>query len=89
MKAWTAAACAHPDFEVGFESISNNAGMAALREAVLGIGQLPTLTTFLPEANGGCIPSTAVRAALAEIDGQRRLDLTGIRGRMFLSVTDI
>lgn len=49
-EAWTAAACAHPDFQLPFEGISNNVGMAALREAVLGMGELPTLTTFLPKA---------------------------------------
>ncbi|WP_026414174.1 hypothetical protein [Actinomadura oligospora] len=75
----THAACAHEDMEVARERISNWGGYRYLKEAmeVAGWERFPVLREYLPDANGGELPTERAREALGELAAFRGCDDVG------------
>lgn len=67
---WKNNSCEHEEMELCYEHLSNNLGMADFRSIVKTLGgdkKYPTLTKYLPTANGGILPAESANNALQEL----------------------
>ena len=66
---WQESCCEHPDMKLCTEWVCNISGWSKLRWLFEELGPItPTLSTMLPDGNGGCFPAVQAESALHELD---------------------
>ncbi len=74
--AWQKKACAHPEFEVAHEHLSNWSGYRAFQESI-DPQKFPILGKQLPHSNGGSLGVDHLAACLEELDRYLAQDQLG------------